>query len=158
MESVREAAAADAGRIVDLAQEFEAEMATRRGAALLRPDDAGVTDPLNGTEDVTALLADPERTALVGSLDEWIAGVALLRIAGGPGDDRRGVIESCYVEPGARGVGLGHLLLEQALEWFGARRVTGVDGTAYPGDREAKSFFESAGFKARLLVMHRPLD
>lgn len=157
MESVQEATAADAGRIVGLTQEFEAEMATRRGAALLRPNDAGVTDPLNGPEDVIALLADPERTALVGSLDEWIAGVAVLRIADGPGNDRRGVIDSCYVEPGARGVGLGHLLLEQALAWFTARRVTGVDGTAYPGDREAKSFFESAGFKARLLVMHRPL-
>ncbi len=88
---------------------------------LLRPDDAGVTDPLDGTAVVTALLADPERTALVGSLDEWIAGLAVLRIAGGPGDERRGVIDSCYVEPGARGVGLGHLLLEQALEWFAAR-------------------------------------
>jgi len=157
MESVREATAADAGRIVELAQEFGAEMATRRGAALLRPDDARAAYPLEGTEDVSALLADPERTALVGSLDDWVAGVAVLRIAAGPGDDRRGVIDSCYVEPGARGVGLGHLLLEQALEWFSARTVTGVDGTAYPGDREAKNFFESAGFKARLLVMHRPL-
>jgi len=157
MESVREATAEDAGRIVDLAKAFEAEMATRRGAALLRPDEAGVTDPLHGPQDVTVLLADPARTALVGSLDEWIAGVAVLRIAEGPGNDRRGVIDSCYVEPGARGVGLGHLLLERALVWFTACRVVGVDGTAYPGDREAKSFFESAGFKARLLVMHRPL-
>jgi len=157
MESVREGTAADAGRIVELAQQFETEMATRRGAALLRPDDATVADPLGGTDDVTAVLADPERTALVGSLDDWIAGVAVLRIAAGPGDDRRGVIDSCYVEPGARGVGLGHLLLDQALEWFTTHGVTGVDGTAYPGDREAKSFFESAGFKARLLVMHRPL-
>ena len=133
-------------------------MATRRGAALLRPEDAGVTDPLDGREAVTASWPTPGADGPVGSLDEWIAGLAALRIAGGPGDERRGVIDSCYVEPGVRGVGLGHLLLEQALEWFAARRVTGVDGTAHPGDREAKSFFESAGFKARLLVMHRPLD
>ena len=32
-----------------------------------------------------------------------------------------------------------------------------VDGTALPGDRGAKNFYESAGFKARLLTMHRDL-
>ena len=72
--------------------------------------------------------------------------------------ERRGVLDVCFVEPGAREGGLGQLLLEHALDWFRARRCTGVDGTALPGDRAAKQFYESAGFKARLLVMHLPLE
>ena len=69
-----------------------------------------------------------------------------------------GVLDLCFVESGAREVGLGHLLVEHALAWFREQGCTGVDGSAHPGDRAAKNFFESAGFKARLLVMHRPLD
>jgi GNAT superfamily N-acetyltransferase len=55
-------------------------------------------------------------------------------------------------------VGLGRLLLDTALVWFRAEGCTGVDGSALPGDRDAKQFFESAGFKARLLVMHLSLE
>jgi GNAT superfamily N-acetyltransferase len=67
------------------------------------------------------------------------------------------VLEACYVESGARGVGLGHLLVDAAVSWFGDQGVEGVDGTALPGDRLAKNFFESAGFKARMLTMYRTL-
>jgi GNAT superfamily N-acetyltransferase len=93
----------------------------------------------------------------VGTLDDWVAGAALCRVVA-DGAARRGVLDLCFVEEGAREVGLGHLLLEATLDWFRAQGCTGVDGTAHPGDRTAKNFFESAGFKARLLVMHRPLD
>ena len=75
---------------------------------------------------------------------------------GAPG--RRGVLDACYVEPGARGVGLGRLLLDAAVVLAGGPRVRGVDGIALPGDRGAKNFYESAGFKARLLTMHRQID
>ena len=87
-----------------------------------------------------------------------MAGAALCRaVAVGP--DRRGVLDLCFVEAGAREVGLGHLLVEHGdRHGSGTAGCTGVDGTAHPGDRAAKNFFESAGFKARLLVMHRPLD
>ena len=100
-------------------------------------------------------LGDPERLALVGTLDDWVAGVALCRV---DSPAARGVLDLCFVEPGARQVGLGQMLLERSLRWFRECGCTGVDGTALPGDREAKQFFESSGFKARLLVMHRPLD
>jgi GNAT superfamily N-acetyltransferase len=68
------------------------------------------------------------------------------------------MLDACYVEPGARGVGLGRLLLDTTASWLAARGCRGVDGVALPGDREAKNFYESAGFKARLLTMHRELD
>jgi GNAT superfamily N-acetyltransferase len=68
------------------------------------------------------------------------------------------VVDACYVEPGARVVGLGRMLMDQVLAWCTDHQCRGIDGFAFPGDRGAKSFFESAGFKARLLVMHRDLD
>lgn len=157
MEQVRQASIEDLGRLVELVGDFLADRAGRRGAELTRPSDTGgrVLEPVE--ESMAAYLADPTRTALVGTLDEWVAAVALCRVDGATGEGR-GVLDLCFVEPGAREVGLGHLLLERALEWFVSAGCVGVDGTAFPGDRVAKNFFEAAGFKARLLVMHRPLD
>ncbi len=155
MESVRTATAADSPRVAELVGAFVAERADGRGGGTLLPDDPGVAG-LPGA-DLGPWLGDPDRTVLVGLLDTWPAGVAVCR-AVGEGRDRRGVLAACYVEPGAREVGLGRLLLDAALVWCAERGCTAVDGTALPGDRSAKNFYEAAGFKARLLVMHRPLD
>ena len=47
-------------------------------------------------------------------------------------------------------MGVGHLLLDGARRPGSRTRCRqDVDGTALPGDRQAKNFFESAGFKAR---------
>ncbi len=61
------------------------------------------------------------------------------------------MLDACYVEPEARGVGIGHLLVAAAVRWFADHGADGIDGIALPGDRQAKNFFESAGFKARML-------
>ena len=92
---------------------------------------------------------------LVGTLDGVVTGFACGHVLEPGRGVRRGMLDACYVEPEARGVGLGHRLLEAALAWFEERGVTGIDGTALPGDRQAKNFFESAGFKARMLTMYR---
>jgi GNAT superfamily N-acetyltransferase len=63
-----------------------------------------------------------------------------------------------YVEPLARGVGVGELMLGALVEWCRARGCTGVDVNALPGDRSTKSLLEQAGFAARKIVMHRSLD
>lgn len=157
MEQVRTASPDDLDRIVELVAAVEATRVDRRGAELARPGDAGGTAPAATGDAVAPYLVERDRTALVGTLDDWVAALALCRIDHG-GVERRGVLDLCFVEPGAREIGLGHLLLERSLGWFSTQGCTGVDGTAFPGDREAKSFFESSGFKARLLVMHRPLD
>lgn len=156
MEQVREASFDDLDRINELAADFVIDRATRRGADLTRAADGGVPPDPTGAS-LSPYVTEPSRTALVGTLDDWVAAVALCRVDDG-GGERRGVLDACFVEPGAREVGLGHLLLERSLEWFAAQGCRGVDGTAFPGDRMAKSFFESAGFKARLLVMHLPID
>jgi GNAT superfamily N-acetyltransferase len=157
MEAVRSASPGDLDRLVELVAAFRGSRADHRGAELARPDDGGGTAPDATGSAMAPYLDDPARTALVGTLDDWVAGAALCRLSE-DGGVTRGILDLCFVEPGARQVGLGHLLMEHALAWFRARGCSGVDGSAQPGDRSAKSFFESAGFKARLLVMHRPLD
>ncbi|HET9091975.1 MAG TPA: GNAT family N-acetyltransferase [Acidimicrobiales bacterium] len=66
-------------------------------------------------------------------------------------------VASVYVEAAAREVGAGEALMELARSWASDRGAEGIDVAVLPGAREAKNFLESAGFAARLLVMHRPL-
>jgi GNAT superfamily N-acetyltransferase len=147
----------DVDRLVELTAGFHAESAGRRGGSLTRDPDPGGNAPGADRDQVGPYVAGPGRAALVGLLDTWVAGAALCRVEG-RGTDRRGVLDLCFVEPGARELGLGQLLLEGSLDWFRSQGCSGVDGTAHPGDRAAKQFYEAAGFKARLLVMHLPLD
>ena len=82
-----------------------------------------------------------------------------LRDRAGRGAARRprlGVIEEIYVETEARAVGVGELLVERLVAFCVDAGCVGVDAAALPGHRQAKNFFERAGFTARLLVMHKP--
>jgi GNAT superfamily N-acetyltransferase len=157
VEVVRDAVPADAGRLDELARDLIASVTGQRGGAeLVGP---GEPTPLGilGARTFDELLTDPDRRILVGTLDGVATGVAACRLAVRADGSRTGVLDACYVEPGARGMGLGHLLAEEALRWFRDTGCVGVDGVALPGDRVAKQFFESVGFKARMLTMHRPL-
>jgi GNAT superfamily N-acetyltransferase len=68
------------------------------------------------------------------------------------------LIECCYVEAGARGVGVGSTLIETARAWATSRGCTDVDALALPGDRATKQRLEEAGFTARLLTLSRRSD
>ncbi len=157
VEQVRTAGPDDVTRLVELTAAFDEAAGGRRGGDRTLPTDAGgrTPDAMDGA--VGAYVTGEGRTALVGLLDGWVAGAALCRVDGS-GGGRRGILDVCFVEPGAREVGLGRLLLDRSLDWFRSEGCTGVDGSAFPGDREAKQFFEAAGFKARLLVMHLSLE
>jgi len=63
-----------------------------------------------------------------------------------------------YVEPDRRGLGVGRAMLDALIGWFTESGCRSVDGAALPGDRASKNFFEGAGFKARLITMHRSLQ
>ncbi len=156
MESVREAVPDDAGRFGELVGEFLAALAGQRGGALLAAHPSGDDRaPLSGQ--LSDLLGADDGLVLVGTLDDQVMGVAVCHHEDRHELGRQGVIELCYVEPGARGVGLGRRLLDTATAWLDGQGCAGVDGLALPGDRSAKRLFEDAGFKARLITMHRPL-
>jgi GNAT superfamily N-acetyltransferase len=163
VEAVRVATSGDAGRLVELTGELIGAVTSQRGGSFLVEPAIGGSG--SGTEDDIGALDGQLRTrmedsgtvVLVGTVDEVVVGFALGRIEDRGSHGRQGLLDACYVEPMARGVGVGRLLLDTVLAWFEGQGCLGVDGTALPGDRQAKNFFEAAGFKARMLTMHRPL-
>ena len=159
MEAVRPAGRADLARVAELVDELrEAVRAQRGGPHLIGPEGSEPpVGPAGAGVRLEDLVAEAGCLVSVGTLDDVVVAFAVCRAVGGPDHGRHGVLEACYVEPGARGVGLGRLLMEAALAWSADQGCEWVDGTALPGDREAKNFFESAGFKARMLTMHRHL-
>ena len=158
MESVRPAAADDGPRLAVLAAELVASVTAMRGGARLVASalDGRVGAPM--AADWESMLDRPDVLVLVGALDGVVVGFAVNSYQVEAGGSRWGRLDACFVEEEARAVGVGRLLLERSLAWLADEGCVGVDGAALPGDRGAKSFFESAGFKARLLTMHRELD
>ena len=95
---------------------------------------------------------------VVGEYEGAVVGLLAVTAGDGPGGLTNGVIECCYVETGARGVGVGTALMDAALSWCTERGCAGVDAPALPGDRTTKQRLEAAGFSARLLTLNRRLD
>ena len=95
---------------------------------------------------------------MVGEYEGAVVGLLAVTAGDGPGGLTNGVIECCYVETGARGVGVGTALMDAAVAWCTERGCAGVDALALPGDRTTKQRLEAAGFSARLLTLNRRLD
>lgn len=166
MESVRTAAPGDLARCVELVAAAQTEAGTVRGGELLAvlgavPTAAHGTPGTEGRSDPEALVdawasGDPSRILLVGVYEGVIVGVGTGHLV--EGQTRHvGRIDCCYVEPGARQVGVGGALINGLLDWFTERGCSDVDSVALPGDRATKQLLETAGFRARLLVLHRSL-
>ena len=146
----------DEERFDELVAEFVSCMVAQRGGALLVDPDPGAGHAVV-SRPLPDLIADARCLVVMGTLDGVVTGMAVCHHEERGIHGRQGRLDACYVEPGARGVGLGRLLLDTALAWLESEGCAGADGVALPGDRTAKSFFEAAGFKARMITMHRPL-
>jgi GNAT superfamily N-acetyltransferase len=153
MESARPAEADDRQACIELLTRALAEARTARGGAKLAED---------ATSD--ALLArwndaSTEATVSVGVFHQVVVGLAAATTFVPPGaSERSGRIECCYVEEGARGVGVGSALMQSMLAWCSEKGCRDVDALALPGDRLTKQRLEAAGFTARLLVLNRLLS
>jgi len=154
MECARPAERSDVGRIVELAQQLRDELRPMRGGEVWFQRDAR-TDPLVAA--YTDLLDDPDALLAVGTIDDVVLGFAAARIETLHDGAPIGVVTDLFVEPEARGVGVGEALVDLVVEFCVTRGCTGIDATALPGHRAAKNFFEGHGFTARSLVMHRTL-
>lgn len=155
---VRLATRDDAERCAVLsAQAVQALQPVRGGTLFTRRESGVLAKALLRPGGLHRLIDDPRRRVVVGAVGNEVAGLAVGRLDP-VGEAAIGVVDGLYVDPEARGKGVGRALLEDLLAWFTANRCRGVDAGALPGDRTAKNFWEAAGFKARLLTMHRALQ
>jgi len=151
VEAARTASAADLDLLVRLGEGLRREVAAERGGALwaLR-EGYGI-----GPGRLADRIASPEALVVVGTVDDVPVGYAVVAIENLGDGSRLGVIEELFTESAARAVGVGEAMLDAVLDFCERNGCRGVDAGALPGQREAKNFFERAGFTARRLVMHR---
>jgi GNAT superfamily N-acetyltransferase len=75
-----------------------------------------------------------------------------------PDEHGAALIDSVYVQAGARQLGLGDAMVEWAVEWARQRGAQTIESWALPGDRETKNLFERNGLTARLITVSRSLS
>jgi GNAT superfamily N-acetyltransferase len=155
MEGARPATDADLDRLVELAGEARSELLALRGGDVFVEREARHGSLQDG---FAAALADASTAVWCGTVDGVVLGYAV--VTAERLDDGRtlGRLTDIYVEAGGREVGVGELLMAEAVAWCAARGCFGIDAYALPGARQTKNFFETAGFTARLLVVHHRLD
>jgi GNAT superfamily N-acetyltransferase len=108
-------------------------------------------------DSLAADLADVDRVVLLGCLGDVPVGYAVASINPLADGTSSADVAEVFVEPEARGVGLGAMLMHQLVHWAKDRGCVGIDARALPGDRATKNFFESFGLVARAITVHRDL-
>lgn len=152
-ESTRPAQLDDLAVVVALLEEGRAGIADARGGALWLHRQAlapPLSKPVGQAIDAAGWLVQIAEIDGV-PLGVLLGEVEIVR------DQTVGVVREVYVTPGARGVGLGELMMDAMVDWSAQNGCIGVDGYALPGDRATKNFFETFGLVARGIVVHRRL-
>ncbi|HEX5614571.1 MAG TPA: GNAT family N-acetyltransferase [Acidimicrobiia bacterium] len=155
MEDARAARVDDVERLTVLARLLVDELAPMRGGEVWAARDAR-PEPL--ADGVRALLQRDDVRVVVGTIDDVPVGFGIVVVETLRDGRRLGRITELFVEPEARAVGVGERMLAELVRHCDERGCIGIDAAALPGHRATKNFFEGAGFTARLLVMHHPLD
>ena len=137
-----------------LAEQAVAEQAGERGGEVWAQRE---TRPLPAEASLKAAIEDPCQLVVAGTIDGVVLGYGAARLERLRNDELLGVVTDLFVEPEARGVGVGEELIGRILEWCEHHGCLGVDALALPGNRETKNFFETFGFTARALIVHRRL-
>ncbi|MGH9118775.1 MAG: GNAT family N-acetyltransferase [Acidimicrobiales bacterium] len=154
MEGVRRAGRDDLPRLAELAEAAIAELTSTKGGAVWSRREAR---PSPVDDSLAAALAADDHLVVAGTVDDVVIGYAVVRIEMLRNGERLAVVDDIYVEPGARGVGVGEAMMDAVVEWCRGHDCIGVDSLALPGNRETKNFFESFGLVARAIVVHRSL-
>lgn len=154
MESAREALAADLPVLASLAEEAVAEQVDHRGGAIWAQRETRALPALSTLRDA---LVDPEQRVVAGTIDDVVVGYGVARLDRLRTGQLLGVITDLYVEPEARAVGVGEAMVDDLVQWCRQHHCQGVDALALPGNRDTKNFFETFGFTARAIVVHRSL-
>jgi len=131
----------DRSAIVRLGQLARSTVADQRGGASL----LSTSRPAADAHDLAT-------SVWCGLIGEAIVGYGLVTVR-----EARAEITEFFVEPDARGVGVGDLLLSSITAWSAAAGCSDLDASALPGDRATKNFFEAHRMTSRLLIVSRRL-
>ncbi len=153
-EGARTATTEDVARLAELATEAVAELTGAKGGPMWSRREARRT-PV--ADSIAAAVADADHEVVAGTIDGTVMGYGVVRTEALPDGAVLAVVDDLYVEPGARGVGVGEAVMDRLLAWAEERGAVGVDSLALPGTRDTKNFFERFGLVARAIVVHRPL-
>ena len=156
MEGARSAEIGDLDAIVDLAARAVKELSELRGGDVWRRREAR-QEPLGPMLEAAVRDADGDSTVIVGTVADTVVGYALSQIEDLVDGSRLAVVTDLYVDPEARGVGVGEAMMDALVAHAERAGAIGIDAIALPGDRATKNFFESFGLKARAIVVHRAL-
>jgi ribosomal protein S18 acetylase RimI-like enzyme len=151
-EAARPAVPADLPALAVLAGQGVAEQVEARGGPVWSAREARA---LPAEPSLQADLDDEQVLVLAGTLDGVVVGYLVARVEDLRDGTTLGRLTDVFVEPGAREVGVGELLVDAALDWCETRGCRGVDASVLPGNRATKNFFESMGFTARAITVHR---
>lgn len=154
-EHARSATSDDLDRVVELAGTAIDELTPTRGGGLWARREAR---PVPLDVSIKEALDDPTHLVVVGELDQTIVGYGIARLETLRDGGLLTVIDDIYVEPGARSIGVGELIMGRIVDWATDQGSFGIDSIALPGNRATKNFFESFGLVARAIVVHRSLE
>jgi GNAT superfamily N-acetyltransferase len=135
---------------------YEALATEQRAIRSIWPFADGLAEPV--ARSLNTMLRRPDAVVVIGYIDAqplgFLAGFEQPLLE--PVSDRSiGVVQLVFTDREARGVGVGAAMLDLAMAEFEHRGVELFDARVSPGHRMAKNFFESNGFKARSITMHR---
>jgi ribosomal protein S18 acetylase RimI-like enzyme len=156
VEAARAARSDDVGAITDLARRAVDELGMLRGGPVWQLQDARV-EPIEDSVAADVSLDPSEGLAVVGTIDGTIVGYGVSRLAALADGSVLAEVSDLYVDPDARGVGLGEAMMDLLVAHAVEAGAIGIDALALPGDRATKNFFETFGLKARAIVVHRSL-
>jgi ribosomal protein S18 acetylase RimI-like enzyme len=141
-------------RLAELAELAVAEQRSARGGSVWAHREARV---LPAAESLEADLALDSALVLAGTIDDIVMGYLVVRTEPLRDGTTIGRVTDVFVEPGARDVGIGELLVDRAIAWCHGQGCRGIDAIVLPGNRATKNFFETMGFTARAITVHRAL-
>jgi ribosomal protein S18 acetylase RimI-like enzyme len=156
VEAARPAVADDVPAIAELARTAVGELGQLRGGLVWQLQDARVEPIDQGVAADVAQSRDKGLT-VVGTIDGVVVGYGVSHVAVLADGSTLAEVSDLYVEPGARGIGLGEAMMNLLVDHATEVGAIGIDSLALPGDRATKNFFETFGLKARAIVVHRSL-
>jgi ribosomal protein S18 acetylase RimI-like enzyme len=69
--------------------------------------------------------------------------------------DKKGCLESIFVEPHCRGTGIGDALMVKAIEWMKSKKVQTIVLDVGVGNESVLSFYSQYGFYPRTIMLQQ---